>query len=433
MLFMLKDPVIKMLRKFTSLILAILLIASLCITAYAAELSISSDVKTVSKGDTVKLTVSLSGCADANTMGISISYNKNQFSLESGDWIINGLLSDFDESMNKGVFAVADKSASFNGDVFELTLKAKDDSFDTSSISADLIVRNDSTTVANISATVSISGKGTHSHTIQYVPDVLADCKNSGMLDYYYCTVCQKAFYDAFGAMEITNLNDLFVKPNDSHTFVNGICIVCSAVENDVPAVDDDDVPAVDDDDIPAVDDGEDEDVVESICEHEFGDRWHSNETYHWQECTECEESSDKKRHEASSSGSKGEEVTCTVCGYLIKKAEPVQTEAETTESIVTTTEPTQAETTATTTTPSQTESEATTTQPTTSEEAITSDAVSESLPENDQPTYDEEPGLPADTNTDDGRGVILTVAIIAVTAVLGTTIGLVFYKKKIG
>ena len=245
------------------------------------------------------------------------------------------------------------------------------------------------------------------------------------MLDYYYCTVCQKAFYDAFGAMEITNLNDLFVKPNGSHTFVNGICIVCSAVENDVPAVDDDNIPAVDDD--------EDDDVVESICEHEFDDRWHSNETYHWQECTECEESSDKKRHEASSSGSKGEEVTCTVCGYLIKKAEPVQTEAETTESIVTTTEPTQAETTATTTTPPQTESEATTTQPTTSEEAITSDAVSESLRENDQPTYDEEPGLPADTNTDDGRGVILTVAIIAVLAVLGTTIGLVFYKKKIG
>lgn len=490
-----------MFKKLTAILLAMLLTASLCITASAAELSISSDSKTVSKGDSITMTISLSGCANANTLGISINFNANQLSLESGKWLVKGLLSDFDENTNKGVLAVDDENFSFNGNVFELTFKVKDDSFDVSSVSAELIVRNDSETVANVNALSSVSGTGTHTHkydqkietsdylksaasctenavyyysctcgekgsktftsdslghTMQYVPDVLADCLNDGMLDYYYCTVCQKSFYDFAGTREINDLSDLVTEPNGNHTFSNGVCIVCGAIEDtdippfddddDIPAVnDDDEVPAVDDDDhVTAVDDEED-DVVESVCDHEYDDEWLSNSSYHWQKCIECEETGETSRHNASSSGSNGEEVRCTVCDYLIKEAKPAETEPEVTEPEVTTTtepseetssetttEPAEEETSATTTTPDETEPDVTTTQPTTSEENVTSDTSSDPAPESGE-TSNEEENLPADTEAPAGNNsiTIILIAVIAVIFVAGGVIGFIFYKKK--
>lgn len=491
-----------MLKKLTAIVLTILLMASLCITAYAAELSIESDTKTASKGDYVTMTVSLSGCANANTLGISISFNTNQLSLESGKWLVKGLLSDFDEATNKGVLAVDDDNFSFNGDVFLLEFKVKDDSFDISSVSAQLIVRNDSETVATVSASASVSGKGTHTHkydqevesseylksepsctekavyyysctcgekgsatfttdsadhVMKYVSDVLADCLNDGMLDYYYCAVCQKAFYDSLGKTEIPDLAALIVKSTGIHTFSNGVCVVCGAIEEaDVPAIDDDDnVPAIDDDDnVPAVDD--EDDVIESVCDHDFNDLlW--NDTYHWRECTECKEIIEMSRHIASSSGSNGEEVICTVCGYLIKAAQPAQTESEVTEpqittttesdepaiitttepaesAITTTTEPTEEKTTATTTTSAETEPEVTTTQPTTSEEVTISETGDDPMPESEQSSNEEE-NLPADSEVPKSNNtiVILIIAVLAVIFVVGGVIGFIFYKKKIG
>lgn len=321
-----------MIKKLSALILVICLMASLTVNVFAAQVVLSPDRTNASVGDTVLITVSLSGCADANAIGLSVSYDSSALQLETSSckWLIRGLLSAFDSQSGKGVFASEGDAEDLNGDLFVLAFKVISTE-GSGNVSVELIVKDNSTLVADVSSSLSVTSQsdshvhsyivqntatqylhsnasctekakyyysclcgeksevtfewGGYSHVLEHFDRVEPSCEETGISEHYKCSFCSKTFLDSLGTAELASVE---LSSYGYHSFNDGVCNVCGA---------------------------------EQIHEHSYNSAWSSDEDSHWCECFGCKEIIDLDEHTPDGDGSGGEKVICIVCGYVIREA----------------------------------------------------------------------------------------------------------------
>ncbi len=340
-----------MIKKLSSLIIIVCLVFLLTIPAFAAQVNLSQSSSNASVGDTVSVTVSLSGCPDTNAIGLSVSYNSEVLQLEvsSCKWQIYGLLSAFDPQTGRGVFAAEGDAEDLNGDIFVLTFKVIGEG--AGDVSVEVIAKDDSTLVADITASTRLTSgaeshihtfnvkntasdylaspatcnelakyyysclcgeksdrvfeSGTYSHILEHVEAIEPDCENDGIIDHYKCLACKKTFFDASGTVEALSIT---ASAYGYHSYEDGECIVCGEKQTH---------------------------------EHSFNSSWSHDEDTHWRECYGCTDVTDLDDHTPDGDGKDGEKVVCTVCGYVIKEAKGSEVTTATTESTTAKTEKT--------------------------------------------------------------------------------------------
>ena len=104
-----------------------LLIGLSCVTVLAADVGASltlSDTE-AERGDTLTLTVSLSGENKMKSAMVIANFDSDALELVSGEWLINGDIRNFDMEMKGGVFA-STTELDTQGDIFRFTFKVKD-------------------------------------------------------------------------------------------------------------------------------------------------------------------------------------------------------------------------------------------------------------------------------------------------------------------
>ena len=103
-------------RRFWSLLTALMLLGSLGLTAFASEDPLTMADVQVQLGQTVYLTVSLEEPVRGNTMGISYSYDPEVLKIVPSEcrWKKTGALQDFSAGGHEGVWAT-EKAAQLEG------------------------------------------------------------------------------------------------------------------------------------------------------------------------------------------------------------------------------------------------------------------------------------------------------------------------------
>ncbi len=113
-------------KKLFSVCIAVIMVASLCVTGFAAGNSISctaskTDLKV---GETVSFSVSLTNTDAFKAFGLSFEYNTNVFEFVNGKWFIQGTLRDVDKAKNKAAVIYKDATVQ-NGEIFTFEFKVK--------------------------------------------------------------------------------------------------------------------------------------------------------------------------------------------------------------------------------------------------------------------------------------------------------------------
>lgn len=140
-------------KKLVIMLSTLVLCVSMCIGISAEGTASISGAASVSVGENIELTVSVSGCPEATSVGVDVSFGGG-FELVSGTWLKSGSLSNYDAAKNKGALGGLD-SPDVNGALFKLTLKANTASANAQSVSVIVRLKNDNEEV--MSATVSKS------------------------------------------------------------------------------------------------------------------------------------------------------------------------------------------------------------------------------------------------------------------------------------
>ena len=141
-------------KKILSMITAVMLIMSLCITASAAGTATVNANGSVTVGGSIEFTVSVSGCGNASSIAVSVSYGDG-FELVSGNWLKTGSINKFDTATNKGALGGL-SSPDVNGNIFKLVLKAKTASANAQSVSVNVIAKNGSNEILNVTPSKSV-------------------------------------------------------------------------------------------------------------------------------------------------------------------------------------------------------------------------------------------------------------------------------------
>ena len=131
-----------------------ILMLSVCITVGAAGSSTIVGNSSATVGSNIEFTVNVSGCSDATSIAVAVSYS-DDFELVSGTWIKSGSITKFDTATNKGALGGL-SSPDVNGNLFKLVLKAKTASANAQSVSVNVIAKNGSTEIMNVTPSKSV-------------------------------------------------------------------------------------------------------------------------------------------------------------------------------------------------------------------------------------------------------------------------------------
>ena len=88
-------------KRVLSLIVCVVMVMSLYITASAAGSASMRGNTSVTVGNNITFTVSVSGCDDATSIAVAVTHGDG-FKLVSGTWLKSGSITKFDTSNNKG-------------------------------------------------------------------------------------------------------------------------------------------------------------------------------------------------------------------------------------------------------------------------------------------------------------------------------------------
>ena len=141
-------------KKIISLFVTMILMLSVCITANAAGSSTINGNTSVTVGSNIEFTVNVSGCSDATSIAVAVSYS-DDFELVSGEWLKSGSLKTFDALTNKGALGGL-SSPDVNGNLFKLVLKAKTASENAQNVSVNVIAKNGSAEIMNVTPSKSV-------------------------------------------------------------------------------------------------------------------------------------------------------------------------------------------------------------------------------------------------------------------------------------
>ena len=146
-------------KRFWSLLAALLLLGSLGMTAYASEGPLSVADVQVQPGQTVYLTVMLTEDIKGNTMGISYEYDTSVMKVLPGQcqWKKSAALKDFSNSGSQGAWASANV-VNLRGEVCVLAFEVLEGmTFEESEVSCELLVKNDAREVGRYQAEALVS------------------------------------------------------------------------------------------------------------------------------------------------------------------------------------------------------------------------------------------------------------------------------------
>lgn len=150
-------------KKIFSLIFPLLLTVALTVSASAATNKLSATVPAneLKAGDTVKITVSLSTEEAFKSIGLTMKYDSDTFSLESGSWLLKGTaLSDVNDSRNQAA-AMFTSEKTVKDDIFEFTLKVKSGAYtDSYTVAIEPVLKNGSNVIPTDSASVTVKVSG---------------------------------------------------------------------------------------------------------------------------------------------------------------------------------------------------------------------------------------------------------------------------------
>lgn len=254
-------------KKSLIFILSIALIVILTVSAVSAQsgkMALTADKSSVYAGATITVTVKVTGVSAAKSIGIIPSFDEKVFELVSGEWLVTGAaLSDF----SGGTATIAYASArAFNENVFKFTLKVKSNaSLGSFTVGASASIKNGSEEIATTVSGAKITVACNHSYS-----------KWSSASSSQHTRTCSKC-----GAVE-----------KKSHSFDNA----CDTTCNDCG-------------------------YKRSIT-HSYKTVWSSNSNSHWHECSVCKDKKDVASHIPGPAATETTPQTCTVCGYVIAKAQ---------------------------------------------------------------------------------------------------------------
>ena len=141
-------------KRIVSFLVCIILMMSVCITANAAGSSTINGNASATVGSNIEFTVNVSGCGDATSIAVAVSYDGG-FELVSGAWLKSGSITKFDTATNKGALGGL-SSPVVNGNLFKLVLKAKTASASNQNVSVNVIAKNGSSEIMNVSPSKSV-------------------------------------------------------------------------------------------------------------------------------------------------------------------------------------------------------------------------------------------------------------------------------------
>lgn len=192
-------------KKVLALLLCVALAVTSLITAFAASPKFECTVsdKSVKMGDTFTVTVSISNYEPIRGGALLFTVDRDVFTVISGEWLIkNTTMALFDSEQLTATFASSNFQAQdINGDIFCLTLKAKEDL--NSAGSVDIFVEPQLTNADDENIAEGVTGKTSifiscmeHKYG-NLIPEVPAKCGIAGKKAYYECSVCHKLFNES--------------------------------------------------------------------------------------------------------------------------------------------------------------------------------------------------------------------------------------------
>ena len=128
------------------LLILIFMISTLSMQGFATPKSVTAAFSSTSllPGDTVTLTISIDEVY-ASSLGVSVSCDSD-LEIIDGKWLKNGLIASFDPIKNKGAYTSGTASY-ISGDIFLVTLRAKDTMSTDQTVSVTVVAKNGTSTV----------------------------------------------------------------------------------------------------------------------------------------------------------------------------------------------------------------------------------------------------------------------------------------------
>ena len=358
-------------KKLTTVCLCLLLVAALATTAFAATgFSVKASSSSLSRGDSVTLTFSVSSSSEATSYGLMLSYDSSVFELVSGSCNVSGALV---SSFSNGFAFMFQTPTAYSGTVGTVVLKVKDNAaLGSYKVSGSASVRNgnDAVSASGCSVTLNVScdhkysgwtdaGNGKHSRTCSVCNTVQtenhtwnsgevikpATCKEAGSKR-FTCTACK--------ATKTEETPKTTTHSYGSWTKVDGTnhkrtCSVCSTVQTEKHTWDsgkETTKPTCKKEGVKTFTctgckTTKTETVPKStthtytngcdpecnICgatrtvSHKYSTKWSKNSSTHWHECTVCKAKKDEAKHTPGPEATEKKAQTCTTCGYVIKAA----------------------------------------------------------------------------------------------------------------
>ena len=211
-------------KKIISLFVTMILMLSVCITVGAAGSSTLVGNSSATVGSNIEFTVNVSGCGDATSIAVAVSHS-DDFELVSGEWIKSGSLKTFDVSNKKGALGGL-SSPDVNGNLFKLVLKAKTASANAQSVSVNVIAKNGSAEIMNVTPSKSVK-IDCATHTYGAYSEV------NGSEHKHTCTVCghTEAANHTWDSGTVTKQANCKEDGNKKYT-----CTACKAEKNETIA-----------------------------------------------------------------------------------------------------------------------------------------------------------------------------------------------------
>lgn len=180
-------------KKVISLLMSFILIFTALVPAYAADMSakLTPSATEVEQGEefTVALNVTCGDKISSGAVEVTVS---DKFTVTNGEWDVSGaMLSDYGVDTGKGVCAFSSAKVA-EGDIFTLTLKAKNDATGSGDITIKVTYKNGSKVVGEATATTTVSIKtpACAHNNVETLASVAATCTTDGKTEGKVCKDC---------------------------------------------------------------------------------------------------------------------------------------------------------------------------------------------------------------------------------------------------
>lgn len=297
-------------KRVYSIILCLLMVTALAVTATAAGApSVSAEVDNGSPYRGTQVVVTISASAEGvRSGGVTLQYDDTFLELIDGSVLLTGtFMADFDVATKTAVFGFQSPQA-VSGPILKCTFNVKESaSFAATTISAAVGIGDRSANTyytQNCSASVTVvcnhsfggwtadASGTTHSHscTICGAPESVAHTWNDGEVT--TASTCAAEGVKTFtctaegcGAQKTEPI------AKTKHKYDNSCDTTCNACG------------------------------AERKTSHKYPDKYTSDETGHWYQCTVCKHKKDVAAHKPGAEPTEQTAQTCTVCGFIIKPA----------------------------------------------------------------------------------------------------------------